>query len=275
METITVTRVGHSASVAHVELSRPKQGNAMSSKFFTEFRETFKSLGSDTSVRAIVVSAQGKYFSVGLDLKDQDGVMTKNMSDKDMGRKIWDMNLGLAELQETFTAMEQCPQPVIVCMHNACIGGAVDLACAADIRYCSEDAWLSIKKVDIGLAADLGTLQRLHHTGISSSLARELCYTARKMDSAEMLSSGLFSKKFASREATIKAGLEIAEIIASKSPVAIASTKVNLNYSRDHTVSESLRYMATWNSGMLQTEDIMKAAMASISKTKQPDFSNL
>eukprot|EP00510_Aplanochytrium_minuta_P003629 CAMPEP_0184027916 /NCGR_PEP_ID=MMETSP0954-20121128/14488_1 /TAXON_ID=627963 /ORGANISM="Aplanochytrium sp, Strain PBS07" /LENGTH=190 /DNA_ID=CAMNT_0026312577 /DNA_START=1 /DNA_END=570 /DNA_ORIENTATION=+ len=190
METLTVTVVGSSKNVAHVELCRAKHGNAMNSSFFTEFRETFQTLAKDQTIRAIVISGKGSHFSVGLDLKDQGGAIQKTLSDKDIGRKIWEMNKELLELQETFTAIEKCPQPVIVCVHGACIGGAVDLVCAADIRYCSQDAFLSIKEVDIGLAADLGTLQRLLHTGINSSLARELCYTARNMDAKEMESSG-------------------------------------------------------------------------------------
>mmetsp|Transcript_7468 Transcript_7468/g.16226 ORF Transcript_7468/g.16226 Transcript_7468/m.16226 type:complete len:255 (+) Transcript_7468:168-932(+) len=250
--------------------------------FWREYRQCFEELARDSSCRAIVVSGRGKYFSVGLDIKDPSmlGVATggggdENKEQRDTARKIYDLRKKILVLQETFTAMERCPQPVIVACHNATIGGAIDLLCAADIRVCSKDCWFSIKEVDIGLAADVGTLQRLHHVLGNSSLARELCYTARRMDAEEAKWAGFVSSIHGTREDTIAHALKMAKEIASKSPVAITGTKVNLNYSRENKVEDSLNYMATWNASMLQTEDVAKAALASLSKSSQPDFSKL
>jgi len=277
LETLVVSRHG---PVVHVELARPKALNAMNSAFWREFRQVFETLAFDGDCRAIVVSAQGRHFSVGLDIKENSmmsdsGLADKDSSKSDMARKIWKLRRKVLEMQDSFNAMEQCPQPVIVAAHGAVIGGAIDLLCAADIRLCSEDAWFSIKEVDIGLAADVGTLQRLHHVMGNSSIARELAYTARRMESDEAKSAGFLSSVHGDRGSAIKHALELAQTIATKSPVAVAGTKINLNFSREHTVRESLEFMATWNAGMLQTDDIPKAAMASISKSKQPDFSKL
>jgi delta(3,5)-delta(2,4)-dienoyl-CoA isomerase len=267
--------------VVHVELNRPKQGNAMNAAFWREYRECFRALGRDPSCRAIVVSGAGKFFSVGLDIKEQGvGGLTSESNGEggagpDVARKAWKNRALVLDLQQSFTAMEECPQPVIVAAHNAVIGGAIDLLCAADIRLCTADAFFSIKEVDIGLAADVGTLQRLHHVMGNNSLARELCYTARRMGAEEAKQAGFVSAVFPTREAMLAHALDMAKQIASKSPVAIAGTKINLNFSRENKVKESLEFMATWNSAMLQTEDVLKAAMASLSKADQPDFSKL
>jgi delta(3,5)-delta(2,4)-dienoyl-CoA isomerase len=173
--TVTVTKKDH---VAHVELSRPAQGNAMNAAFWREYRDAFRALADDSEVRCIVVSAQGKFFSVGLDIKDQ-GVLALPTESEDPARRAFHYRRKILEMQETFSVMEKCPQPVIVCAHNACIGGAIDLLSAADIRMCSKDAFFSIKEVDIGLAADVGTLQRIQGVTGNSSLVRELAYTAR------------------------------------------------------------------------------------------------
>lgn len=192
--------------------------------------------------------------------------------------------------------MERCPQPVITCIHGACIGGefiyhnkifvdspyvlfisiaGVDLVLASDIRLASKDAWFSIKEVDIGLAADVGTLQRIEKCTGNSSLVRELAYTARKFDAEEALRFGMISKVLPTREALEAYALDMATQIASKSPIGILGTKVNLLYSRDHSVKDSLEYIQAWNAAMLQTGDLAKAAMASLTKGGQPDFSKL
>lgn len=175
MATVQVTKVG---MVAHVELSRPKQGNAMNAAFWKEYREVFQKLAIDGDVRCIVVSAQGKFFTAGLDIKDQS-VLALPTDSNDNARRAYHMRRKVLEMQETFTSMEKCPQPVIVCVHGACIGGGIDLISASDIRYCTKDAFFSIKEVDIGLAADVGTLQRIQHVTGNASLVRELAFSAR------------------------------------------------------------------------------------------------
>lgn len=90
--------------------------------------------------------------------------------------------------------MEHCYKPVIVGIHSACVGAGVDLITAADIRYCTDDAWFQVKEIDIGMAADVGTLQRLPKVIGNQSLVRELCLTGRKFDSKEAHAAGLVSR---------------------------------------------------------------------------------
>jgi len=185
--------------------------------------------------------------------------------------------LRFALAQESVTGIERCMKPVIAAIHGGCIGGAMDVVTACDIRMCTEDAFFSVKEIDVGLAADVGTLQRLSKVIGSDSLARELCYTGRKLKSVEAQTSGLVSKVHKDKDEMLKNAISLAVEIASKSPVAVQSTKHNLIYSRDHSVPESLEYIKAWNATMLQTEDIMKSAQAYMMKKTPADvtFSKL
>jgi len=275
-ETVTVTVLdGH---VAHVEMNRPKHGNAFNTQLWDDYRRAFEDIAADANVRAVVLTGAGKFFTVGLDIKDPKQAATL-MGDggvaPDPARKAYQIRNLILKLQDTFTAMERCPQPVIACGHSAIIGAGVDLMCAADVRFCAKDAWFSIKEVDIGMAADVGTLQRIQHCIGNASLVRELAYTARRMESAEALSCGFVSRVFGTREDMFAGALATARLIASKSPVAVAGTKHQLLYARGRPVEEGLHHMAVWNAGFLQTEDMGKAALASISKQDMPAFSKL
>lgn len=272
-ETIKVEREGTDGMVLHVILSRPNKGNSMTNTFWREYRECFQGIARDTSCRAVIVSAMGKHFTVGLDLHDA-GISPPN--GEDPGRLSLHNRSHVLDLQESFTAMERCPQPVIVAVHGAAIGGGVDMSCAADIRLCSKQAWFCIKEVDVGLAADVGTLQRLHHVLGNASLARELCYTARRFPAEEAMRAGFVSAVYENREELLAKAREMAELIASKSPVAVFGTKVHLNYSREHTIHDSLEYISTWNGAMLQASDVLVAITAAFNKKGgPPKFSKL
>ncbi|XP_028275150.1 delta(3,5)-Delta(2,4)-dienoyl-CoA isomerase, mitochondrial-like isoform X2 [Parambassis ranga] len=262
--------------ITHVELHRPDKLNAMNKAFWSEMVECFDEISGDPDCRVVVVSGAGRVFTAGLDLMDMAGDILQPEGD-DAARVSWNLRKTITKYQETFSVIERCPKPVVVAVHGACIGGGVDLITACDIRLCTQDAWFQVKEVDIGLAADVGTLQRLPKVIGSRSLVNELALTARKMYADEAKSSGLVSRVFADKEAMMAVALEMAGEIAGRSPVAVQGTKVNLIYSRDHSVAEGLNYMATWNMSMLQTQDVMKSAQATMEKKslKVVEFSKL
>ncbi|XP_062329272.1 delta(3,5)-Delta(2,4)-dienoyl-CoA isomerase, mitochondrial isoform X1 [Osmerus eperlanus] len=273
----TTLSISHPATaVTHVELHRPEKRNAMNRAFWSEMVDCFSQIAADPDCRVVVVSGAGKMFTSGIDLMDMASDILQPEGD-DMARTSWNMRRIITKYQETFSVIEKCPKPVVVAVHSACIGGGVDLITACDIRLCTQDAWFQVKEVDIGLAADVGTLQRLPKVIGSRSLVNELALTARKMYADEAKSSGLVSRVFDDKEAMMVAALELAGEIAGRSPVAVQGTKVNLIYSRDHSVAEGLDYMATWNMSMLQTQDVMKSAQASMEKKspKEVAFSKL
>ncbi|XP_034767191.1 delta(3,5)-Delta(2,4)-dienoyl-CoA isomerase, mitochondrial [Acipenser ruthenus] len=252
-------------SVIHVELHRPEKRNAMNQAFWREMVVCFDRIAEDSDCRAVVVSGAGKIFTAGIDLMDMAGDVLQPEGD-DAARRAWNLQRKIREYQDTFSVIERCSKPVLVAVHGACVGGGVDLISACDIRFCSQDAWFQIKEVDIGLAADVGTLQRLPKVIGSRSLVSELAYTARKLMSDEAKSCGLVSRVFPDKDSMMEGVLDMASEISSKSPVAVQGTKINLLYSRDHSVREGLEYIATWNMSMLQTEDIMKSAQAALEK---------
>ncbi|KAM9325356.1 delta(3,5)-Delta(2,4)-dienoyl-CoA isomerase, mitochondrial [Gastrophryne carolinensis] len=262
--------------VFHVELNRPEKRNALNRALWREMVLCFQALAEDSNCRVVVLSGAGKSFTSGIDLMDLSSEFLQN-EQEDPARIAWNLRKKVLAYQESFSVIEKCSKPVIAAIHNACIGGGVDLICACDIRYCTQDAWFQVKEVDIGLAADVGTLQRLPNIIGSRSLVNELALSARKMMSDEALSSGLVSRVFPDKSSLLPAALELASEIASKSPVAVQGTKINLIYSRDHSVPESLNYMASWNMSMLQTEDIIKSAQAALQKKTPKDvvFSKL
>jgi len=275
-EHLLVTRP--SSQVVHVELNRPEKRNALNFKLWMEIGECFTFLADDSDCRAVVISGAGKGFCSGIDLMDISAVAQAVTSDADVdvARKALQMKRTLKQYQDSFTAIEKCAKPVIAAIHGACLGGATGLITATDIRYATEDTLFQIKEVELGLAADVGHLQRLPKIVGNESLLRELSFSARMFGAEEAKQMGLLSRIFASKQELMAASLALAKLIASKSPVAVQGTKIQLNYARDHTVDESLDYMALWNMNMLQSEDLMKAAMAVATKQKEPvEFSKL
>lgn len=248
----------------------------MNRAFWREMVECFNKIAEDEECRVVVISGGGKMFTAGIDLMDMASDLLQPHGD-DVARISWYLRNLISRYQETFNVIEKCPKPVIAAIHGGCIGGGVDLITACDIRYCAQDAFFQVKEVDVGLAADVGTLQRLPKVIGNRSLVNELTFTARKMMADEALGCGLVSRVFPDKEVMLDAAFALAAEISTKSPVAVQGSKVNLLYARDHSVAESLNYMASWNMSMLQTQDIMASVQAAMEKKdlKSITFSKL
>ncbi|XP_037094561.1 delta(3,5)-Delta(2,4)-dienoyl-CoA isomerase, mitochondrial-like [Pollicipes pollicipes] len=262
--------------VVHVEMNRPDKLNALNTEMWKDLGVCFQQLHEDAECRSVVLSGAGRLFSSGIDLSDLMAVGSVAMGDGDVSRKAFKLHRTIKNYQDWFTDIEKCRKPVIAAVHGACVGGGVDMVTAADVRLCSQDAFFQVKEVDIGLAADEGTLQRLPKVIGSRSLVNELCLTARRLGSQKALQCGLVSRVLSDRQVLLAAAISLAATIAQKSPVAVQSTKQNLIFSRDHTVQDGLDHMVAWNAAMLQSEDIMKAATASMDRKAPPaDFAKL
>ena len=257
--------------VAHIILNRPEFMNAMGEAFWPECREIFESISQNPEVRAVVVTSSGKHFSAGMDLSFF--AKLKIPTEGDPGRMSEQRRRFILDIQESFNEIERCKVPVLIGVHGAAIGGAVDMVCACDIRYCTEDAFFAIQEIKIGMTADLGTLQRLPHL-IPSGLARELAYTGRKLKAGEARACGFVTRVFADHEVMTNGLLEIAREIASRSPLAVVGSKEMLNYARDHTVSDGLNFIATWNAAMILTGDLEEGLRAQ-AKKRMPEYDDL
>jgi enoyl-CoA hydratase/carnithine racemase len=266
LKTIALKQVQH---IAYVTLNRPDKANAMNAPMWQEIRTAMKWVDETPTIRVAIIAGNGANFCAGIDL----GMMMalgKQIEDPCDARTRENLRNMILDLQDTLTSVERCRKPVIAAIHGACVGGAIDLVSCCDMRYASNDATFSIKEIDIGMVADVGTLQRLPKI-INPAVVRELAYTGRKIDAAEAAQIGLINRAFASHELLTAGVSKIAETIAAKSPLAIRGTKEMLNYARDHSVADGLNYIATWNAAMLMSQDLQESAMANMDKRK-PEF---
>jgi enoyl-CoA hydratase/carnithine racemase len=251
-------------NIATVRLNRPDKANAMNLAMWHEIRKAFQWIDDTPEARVAVLEGEGKNFTSGIDLQMMMGLGPMIANDCE-GRMRESMRRIILDLQDTLTSLERCRKPVLAAIHGGCIGGGIDLISCADMRYCSADAYFSVKEIDIGMVADVGTLQRLPRL-IGDGMARELAYTGRKVDAAEAREMRLVNKVYDSREALGAGVREIAATIAAKSPLSIRGSKEMMLYARDHTIADGLNYVATWNAAMLMSDDLQKAMMAGMSK---------
>lgn len=258
--------------IAHLQFKRPQQHNSMNKAFWVEFPSALKSIDQSGDARVLVISSVGKHFCSGMDLAVFQNPDPK-MFGGEPGRRGEYMRRLVLQLQDCFTQMEKIRIPVLSAIQGGCIGGAVDMVCASDSRYCTQDAYFTVKETALGMTADLGTLQRLP-TLIPEGLARELAYTARKLEATEALACGFVNRVFEDADSLLEGVMDIAKHIAANSPLAVTGTKNMLNYAREHSVADSLEYMATWQAGMFQPNDLMLSMAAQMQK-KSGEFEPL
>jgi enoyl-CoA hydratase len=258
--------------VAHVQFSRPEAMNSMDKAFWQELPACMRDIESQTDARVIVISSTGKHFSAGMDLGVFSDTSTMPQS-KDPSRMAEGLRRLVLQLQDSLSTLEEVRLPVLTAIQGGCIGGALDLACASDSRYCTADAYFTIKETELGMTADVGTLQRLPKL-IPAGIVKELAFTGRKFAAGEAQQFGLVNRVYDDQESMLVGVMEIATQIAVNSPLAVTGCKEMLNYSRDHTVEDSLKYMATWQAGMFRPNDMMKTFQAKAMKT-QAEYEDL
>jgi len=267
LETLRVTLADH---IATVTLNRPDKANAMNWAMWQDIRSAMQWVDRTPEARVAIIEGEGRLFTSGIDLSMMMGLQGQIKDDCD-GRMREKLRQLILELQDTLTSIERCRKPVIAAIHGGCIGGGVDLISCTDMRYCSADAYFTIKEIDIGMVADVGTLQRLPKLIGNQGIVREMAYTGRRVEAAEAREIGLVNRVFDSHEA-LQAGVrEVAAQVAAKSPLSIRGTKEMLNYSRDHSVADGLNHIATWNAAMLMSTDLTAAMMAGMAK-QTPQF---
>ena len=261
--------------VANLVLSRPNELNTMSRDFWVELGDVLEEINRNSDIRVVVMSSTGKHFCAGMDLNAfSNGVDNIPDDKKPDNARVGEAVYRVAkELQEYISTLEKIRVPVIAAIQGGCVGGAVDLVTACDIRMASDDAFFCIQEINIGMAADVGTLQRLPKI-IPDSKMREMAYTGRRMYAEEAKDTGLVSDTFESQEKLLEGANKLAAEIASKSPVAIYGLKAVMNYSRDHTVNESLEYNALWSGAMLSQKDMTEAMTANMEK-REASFNKL
>jgi enoyl-CoA hydratase len=268
--------VEHVGKVAHVQLKRPDAYNTMTREFWSELPEIVSELDAAGNTRVVVLSSTGKHFSAGMDL----AVFTGGGGDalggggaREEGRIRARLRQTVLMLQESFTALERARMPVLAAVQGGCIGGAVDMVSACDIRYCSSDAFFVVQEIHLGMTADVGTLQRLPKI-IPEGVAREMAYRGQRLTAQRAYEIGLVNEVFDTHADLVDGVMDIAAEIASKSPLAVWGSKEMINYSRDHSVADSLNHIATWQAGMFHPGDMIESFSAKSDK-RDPVFEDL
>jgi enoyl-CoA hydratase len=253
--------------VAHLVMNRPEALNTMHPTFWRELDEILTRIHREGTARALVISSTGKHFSAGMALETFTGAIQMNDKSPEGRATMFDT---LSDMQATFTKIETLRIPVICAIQGGCIGGAVDMVTAACIRYATADAFFCIQEINIGMVADVGTLQRLPKL-VPLAVVKELAYTGRRMPASKALAYGLVNEVFDTPEAMVEAALQCAREIASKPPIAIWGTKQAIDYARDHSTEDSLRQMGWLQAAIWSNRHVVESITA-MKEKRTADF---
>ena len=252
--------------IAELVLNRPERMNTMAPAFFPALRDAVQALDDAGATRVLIVRGEGKHFCAGMSLDTfaPDGAM-QAMLDTGSARKRLAFQTQLRRLMASFDALEAARFPVVCAVQGACVGGALDLAAACDLRVCAADAFFTVQEIHIGMAADLGVLQRLQRL-LPQGLARELAYTGDRLGAERALATGFVNAVAPDADTLLAHARKLAAAIAAKSPLAIAASKVALNHARDHGTADSLEHMALLQSAVFDIDEMARAIAAWQSK---------
>ena len=249
--------------VTRLTLNRPERMNTMDPGFFPAVRDAVRALDDAGQTRVLVLASTGKHFSAGMALDVFAGGL--GLLDTSDARKRLAFQAGLRRLMDCFTAIDEARFPVLCAVQGGCIGGALDLAAACDIRVCTADAFFTVQEITIGMAADLGSLQRLPKI-VSQGLARQMAYTGERLDAQRALAAGLVNAVLPDAAALDAHVMALAREIASKSPLAVAASKLALNFARDHGTADALAQMTLLQSAIFDIGEMERAIVAWKSK---------
>ncbi len=270
MNPLTCFQLTTTDHIAHLVLSRPEAMNTMHPTFWRELDAVLTDLHHNAQARVLVVSSTGKHFSAGMALETFGGAIAMDDQSAQGRAAITDL---LAGMQATFTKLETLRIPVIAAIQGGCIGGAVDMVVACCLRYATADAFFCIQEINIGMVADVGTLQRLPKL-MPLAVDKELAYTGRRLPAAKALAYGLVNEVFDTPEAMLAAALQCAAEIASKPPVAIWGTKQAVHYARDHSVADALQQMG-WLQAAIWSNAQVREAVTAMKEKRAPQFDDL
>ena len=263
--------LSHDSGVAHLRLNRPERLNTMTPAFFPAIRDAVRRLGEDGGTRALVLSSTGKHFSAGMALEVFAGGDALLVTASARQRLAFQESL--RKLMDCFSALDEARFPVIAAVQGGCIGGGLDLVTACDIRLCTADAFFLLQEINVGMAADLGSLQRLPKI-VPQGIAREMAYTGERLGAERALAVGLVNEVLPDAAALLDRAMTLARSIAAKSPLAIAGSKLAPNHARDHGTAAALQQMTLLQSAIFDTGE-MATAIAAWKEKRTADFEAL
>jgi enoyl-CoA hydratase/carnithine racemase len=258
--------------VADVRMNRPDKMNAIDAAMFRDLTRVGTDVANDRSIRAVVLSGEGRGFCAGLDFSSF-GAMAGQGEGRDQGRdagsdilaQIPDSPANLA--QRAAWVWQEVPVPVIAAVHGVAYGGGFQIAMGADIRYVAPDARLSVMEVKWGLIPDMSGTQTLRHL-VGLDVAKQLTFTGRVVAGTEAKELGLATEV---SEQPLEDALELAREIASKSPDAIRAGKQILNAAPHVTLAEGLKLEEKLQRGLIGSANQIEAVKSNLEK-RAPRF---
>jgi enoyl-CoA hydratase len=263
--------------IAHIRLKRPEVFNTMNRAFWNELPQIVHAINDEATARVIVISSTGKHFSAGMDLSvftGGQGVASSHAGKREEGRARLSLRAEALRLQKTFNCLDEARMPVIMAIQGGCVGGAVDMSTCADMRFATNDAFFVIQEINLAMTADVGTFPRLCHL-LPQGIVRELAYSGRRLMAKKAQDLGFVNELFDTHEQMLAHVMELAREIASKSPLAVHGSKVMINYARDHSIADSLDYVATWQAGMFNPTVDMYESFRAKQEKRDPVYEDL
>jgi enoyl-CoA hydratase len=258
--------------IAHIRFNRPDKANSMIPEFWRELPDAVDKISNDGEARVIVISAEGKHFTAGMDIAVfMSGALDGAGANAHVSAEAFRHKV--RKLQDAFSCLERARQPVLAAVQGGAIGAGVDLATACDCRYASADAFFCVQETAIGMTADVGTFPRLCRV-IPEGWARQMAYTGERLPALKAKEIGLVNEVYENADALVEGVMAIARQIAAHSPLAVTGCKAMANYARDHSTADALDYIALWNAAMLRPDDIREAYVAKSAK-RPPAFDPL
>ena len=245
--------------IAHLQLNRPERLNTLAPPFFPALRDAVRALDDAGATRVLLISSTGRHFCAGmaLDVFGSGDALLATATPR--ARLVFQESL--RQLMDCFTALDEARFAVICAIQGGCVGGALDLATACDIRVCSADAFFTVQEIAIGMAADLGVLQRLPKL-VPAGVAREMAYTGERLGAERALAVGLVNAVLPDAGTLLDHAIALARKIAAKSPLAIAGSKLALNHARDHATDAALEQMTLLQSAIFDQDEMAVAIEA-------------
>jgi len=259
--------ISEEGAVAHLRFCRPHAANSMTPAFWERFPVSVGALDAAGATRVLVISGEGRHFCSGMDV----AAFGSNELRPDEGPAMREAFVHtVVRLQEALSSVSRARFPVIAAIQGACIGGGLDLVSACDLRFAAEDAYFRVEEINIGMMADVGSLQRLPRL-LPDAVLREMAFCGRTLRAAQAAGLGFVNAVVAD---PVGAALEAAREIAARAPLAVSASKRAIDFAREHTVAESLEQAAWLQASVWSTPDVMEAMRARAAK-ERGDFVGL
>lgn len=229
--------------------------NALTEAFFREFPKSIRSLSSEGKLTALILQAEGDWFSSGIDIALLKNPQLMNVSDADSRNRLMER---VSQMQDCVKFLIEAPFPVIASINGPAIGAGFSLLAGCDFRYALKSAFFSIEETNRGLMADLGALQILAPQ-LSTARMAELAFLGSRLTAQKAVEWGFLNDVLDTAEELCQAVNATAAGLSSKSPLLLKQVKSAMRHARPNSLDQSLEYAALLQAAYLEPARVMKS----------------